>query len=475
MQETIENEVQPSPQDAQESTPGVESQLQELRAMRQQMSTWLLENSLANARLPKAMTERLRLQFAERSFAPAELQTAIQEARQLLAEVSAGTQVVGPARVEGMLEPGERLQAAVDDLFHLPRETKLSAVSAPRLTGIRELYLMLTGDHDLHGGYYPQRAQLATTLDFSSLVKNALNKLVANTWQELGRAGYDWWKDISVQEHFNSLQDISGTLVGTVGDLPAIAEGAEYTELAVGDSGETASFTKYGGYIPLTLELIDRDETRKLQAYARELASAGMRKISRLVAAVFTQNAGIGPSMADGGALFNTTAVTSAGGHANLTTTALSGNQWDAVSQAVYSQPMLIKNEAGFYGSGPMLAVNPKFVLVPRALQKTAMEICTGALVRESGYVYDNVLKGSAVPVVVPEWTDASDWAAVCDPRVAPAIFVGERFGLMPEIFVAGEALAPAVFMNDEHRLKVRHYLAVWVNDFRPLHKANVA
>ena len=475
MQETIENEVQTSPQGAQESTPGVESQLQELRAMRQQMSTWLLENSLANARLPKAMTERLRLQFAERSFAPAELQTAIQEARQLLAEVSAGTQVVGPARVEGMLEPGERLQAAVDDLFHLPRETKLSAVSAPRLTGIRELYLMLTGDHDLHGGYYPQRAQLATTLDFSSLVKNALNKLVANTWQELGRAGYDWWKDISVQEHFNSLQDISGTLVGTVGDLPAIAEGAEYTELAVGDSGETASFTKYGGYIPLTLELIDRDETRKLQAYARELASAGMRKISRLVAAVFTQNAGIGPSMADGGALFNTTAVTSAGGHANLTTTALSGNQWDAVSQAVYSQPMLIKNEAGFYGAGPMLAVNPKFILVPRALQKTAMEICTGALVRESGYVYDNVLKGSAVPVVVPEWTDASDWAAVCDPRVAPAIFVGERFGLMPEIFVAGEALAPAVFMNDEHRLKVRHYLAVWVNDFRPLHKANVA
>ena len=29
--------------------------------------------------------------------------------------------------------------------------------------------------------------------------------------------------------------------------------------------------------------------------------------------------------------------------------------------------------------------------------------------------------------------------------------------------------------MNDEHRLKVRHFLAVWVNDFRPLHKCNVA
>ena len=68
--------------------------------------------------------------------------------------------------------------------------------------------------------------------------------------------------------------------MGTVGTLPVVAEGAEYTELAVGDSPETASFTKYGGYIPLTLELIDRDETRKLRAYPRELASAGLRKVS---------------------------------------------------------------------------------------------------------------------------------------------------------------------------------------------------
>lgn len=75
------------------------------------------------------------------------------------------------------------------------------------------------------------------------------------------------------------------------------------------------------------------------------------------------------------------------------------------------------------------MAVNPKFVMVPRALQKAALEICTGALVREADHVYDNVLKGSAVPLVVPEWTDANDWAAACDPRVAPAIFVGERLG----------------------------------------------
>jgi len=453
----------------------LQTQLAEMRQMRAEMSGWMMDVLLGNSQLPAPIKERLRKQFSGRTFAPAELSLAIREAKSMLAELDPGRVVKGPARIEGMVDSTERVQAAVDDLFGAPREKHLLNVNVPRLSGIRELYLSLTGDIDLHGGYHPERAQLATTADFSGLVKNSLNKLVANTWEELGRAGYDWWKDISVQEHFNSLHDISGTLIGTVGDLPTVAEGAAYPELKVGDSPETARFTKYGGYIPLTLELIDRDETRKLRAYARELASAGMRKISRLVANIFTVNGGTGPTMMDGGNLFNLEAVTDSGGHGNLSVLALDQTNWDLVSARVYKQPMLVKLEAGLYGSGPMLAVNPKFLLVSRANQKAAMEICGGSFVREAGYVYDNVLKGSAVPVVVPEWTDDNDWAAVCDPRVAPAIFVGERFGIAPEIFIAGDELSPAVFTNDEHRLKVRHFLAVWVNDFRPLHKSNVA
>ena len=79
------------------------------------------------------------------------------------------------------------------------------------------------------------------------------------------------------------------------------------------------------------------------------------------------------------------------------------------------------------------------------------------------------------IPLTVPEWTDATDWAAACDPAIAPGIIVGERFGLMPEIFIAGRETDPAVFMNDEHRIKIRHFLAVLVADFRPLHKSNCA
>ncbi len=79
--------------------------------------------------------------------------------------------------------------------------------------------------------------------------------------------------------------------------------------------------------------------------------------------------------MADTGALFNATAVTTAGGHKNLLTTALAAAEWDVVSKAVYDQPMLIKNAAGVYGTGPKMAINPRFCVVPRALQLTAMKI----------------------------------------------------------------------------------------------------
>jgi hypothetical protein len=446
------------------------------RLVRIELCSHLLESALSAANMPPTVTARIRKQFSGQVFEPAALNEAIEDARKMVSELTGALVVQGPGRISAMFSSEDQLQTAVDDMLEAPRTKGQETLKVAKLSGIRELYVMLTGDDDLHGGYYSERARLATTADFTGLVKNALNKIVVNTWEMLGQAGYDWWKNIVVTEHFNSLQAITGTLVGTVGALPEVAEGAEYTELAIGDSPETASWKKYGGYIPLTLELIDRDETRKLKAYPRELAAAGLRKISALVAAIFTDNSGVGPTLADTGALFNNTAVATAGGHANLLTDALAADKWDAVCQAVYNQPMLVKNDDLNLGVGPAMAVNPRFLLVPRALQLTGMKILYPSLENAASIYSENMQRGKPGDVItVPEWTDATDWGAVCDPRIAPAIFVGERFGLMPEIFIAGDNYSPAVFMNDEHRMKVRHFLAVWVNDFRPLHKSNVA
>ena len=449
-------------------------QTDQIQQARLQVCTYLLDSALAAARLPAPAAEHLRAQFAGRVFTQVELQSAIDGLRQLAADLQGGTAVHGP-RLSGMFTSEDQLQAAVDDLLGAPRAQGSENLRAARLSGIRELYMLLTGDRELYGGYYADRVQLATTANFTGLVRNAMNKVIARQWDELGRAGYDWWQRITAQEHFESLNQVTGVLVGTVGVLPSVAEGGEYTELKVGDTYETASFTKYGGYIPLTLELIDRDDTRKLSLYPRELAKAGLRRISALVAAVFSDSSGVGPTLADGGALFNATAVTTAGGHANLRTAALSSTEWENVAGAVYAQPMLVAQESGYYGSGAPMAIEPRFLLAPRQLKLTAMQILYPEWQNAANIHSENLQRGVLGDVVVvPEWTDASDWAAVVDPRLVPGIVVCERFGLLPEVFIAGDELSPAVFMNDEHRIKVRHFIAILVQDFRALHKSNV-
>jgi hypothetical protein len=95
---------------------------------------------------------------------------------------------------------------------------------------------------------------------------------------------------------------------------------------------------------------------------------------------------------------------------------------------------------------------------------------------REANIMSENMQKGSFGDVItVPEFTDTNNWAAVADPRIAPSIILAERFGLKPEIFIAGDELSPAMFANDEVRLKIRHFLSIFVADYRPLYKENVA
>jgi hypothetical protein len=79
------------------------------------------------------------------------------------------------------------------------------------------------------------------------------------------------------------------------------------------------------------------------------------------------------------------------------------------------------------------------------------------------------------MPLAVPEWTDANDWAAVIDPKLRPGIMLGHIFGIKPMIFSASSEIDPAMFANDESRLKVRQFVTVGVADDLPLHKNNVA
>ena len=266
-------------------------------------------------------------------------------------------------------------------------------------------------------------------------------------------------------EHFDSLQDITGILVGELNLLPAVQEGAAYQPLSVTDSPEVGSWNKYGAYLPLTIEMFERDDTKRLRQYPFKLATAGLRRISALVASVFTANASVGPAMADNKAVFHAD-------HHNLGSAALSADSWEAASRAIWEQDML--TAAG--GTAPKLAVDARYLIVPRSLRLTAQRIIYPSLAYELNITSENMQRGQFGDVITcPEFTDANNWAAAADPALAPAIYIGERFGLMPEIYIADNQTSGALFERDEIRIKARHFLNVLVADHRPLYKANVA
>jgi hypothetical protein len=307
----------------------------------------------------------------------------------------------------------------------------------------------------------------------AELTRNVMNKSVLAQYEKLGQQGYMWWRKIVHEEDFSSMQPISWITVGGFGDLPTVNEGADYTELTWDDARETPTWAKKGGYIGLTLEMLDRDETQKVRQLPVLLATSAIRTVSNLVAALFsTVNGtgaptGYGPTLADGGSTFNSTAVGTGAGHGNLGSTALSASQWDTVLQAIFKQPEL--------NSSKRLGIKPRFCLVPIELEKTALQIFLSQGEPGTADNDANVRRGAEGDViVVPEWTDANDWGAVADPALAPGIGVGYRFGRQPEVFIAGDPLIGSMFTNDEMRLKARFLVAVHVVNWRPMYFSHV-
>jgi hypothetical protein len=471
-------------QGASESIEELRAQAAESRAILLAQCTALLDSSLVASKLPaasqKAVRKPFELMLADgKPFTALVLQEAIKDKREELSEVSAGSSVQGPGRTsyEFGMSTKDQFRIAVEDMFGLQRSPEEAKIKVHKLSGINEAYRLATGDDEFKGGYFPEFALVSA--NFPGIVANVQNKMLIDAWKDFEES-YGWWMKIVTTEHFTNLKTATWVRTGTIATLPSVAERGEYTELAIGDIKETSEWGKYGGYVPLTIEAVINDDLRAFARMPRECALAGMRNISEQVAAIFTVNSGAGPTMTDTGALFNSTAQSTAGGHINLLTTALGTDYtaWKAVALAMYKKKLMVKNAAGYYGTGKPQALKPSICLVPADLidaaealfiprwEANAQNIPATQSVRWGGRVQ---------PIAVPEWTDATDWAALIDPKLRPGVMLGEIFGVKPQIFSAASEVDPAMFANDESRIKVRQFVTVGVADDLPLHKSNVA
>ena len=429
--------------------------------------------ALAASGLPAAARAAVVASLGD-DYSPADVDAAITAQRAVVAEVQQVVTGINPTdggRVGGMRDSLDRFGLAFDALLSGGRP----ADGVRPLSGIREAYVLLSGDYDMRGMFMPDNVGLANvnSTTMAGMVANALNKRVVNLFQEYPR----WWERIVTRENFNTLQQVKWITLGGVGELPTVSEGAAYTEMTWDDQTETASWVKKGGYLGLTLEAIDKDDTRRLQQAPRALAQSAWLSLSKAVSNIFTTASGTGPTMSDGTVLFHSN-------HANVGSTALSLTSWTSTRLAMRKQTEANSSER----LGAITA--PKYVVVPPDLETTALQI----LASEQHYTYA-LSNGPAAPanvftegdgamarlqfarervIVVDLWTDTDNWAAVADPMLYPSIGLGYRFGETPEIFSVADASSGLMFSNDVMPVKVRYFFAVGPTDWRGMYKHNV-
>jgi hypothetical protein len=374
---------------------------------------------------------------------------------------------IRPIVTEGMMTtPLDRLQSAWNWILGVQEEK----APPPSMRSVRDLYLAVTGDFNWWGKFDPEWSQLAaaTTTTLAGMTVNALNKVTRLHYDNM--ATYRWYENIvAVDPHDGTTQNVQLIMMDGITNLPIVAEGAAYTEATVGDSKEAMSFTKRGHYVGITLEAIRRSDIARLQAVPRLLVQGAIRARSAAIAGIFTTASATGPTLADDSTvLFHTN-------HGNTATTAFSDAAWGAARTRIFQQSIP--------GTSLPLGLWPKFGLFPMELYDAALTLFgygagdvgkPGASFGQQVNPYGDSRAGDPrpIPIVVPDWTDDTNWGYIVDPRLHPVIHMayanvpqGGEHG-MPEIFDVTDERSGLMFSNDTMPIKIRDWWSYGVGTY---------
>lgn len=276
----------------------------------------------------------------------------------------------------------------------------------------------------------------------------------------------NWRQIVSSIVPINDFRSQKLERLGGYSDLPTVNQGAPYQALSSpgNDSEVTYALTKKGGTEDLTLEMIANDDVRAIARIPRQLGRIAALTLHRYVWNTLVLG---NPTIYDSTALF-------AAGHGNTATSALSRSALDTITQKLMVQAA--------YGSPlDILALEPKFLVVPATLRNLAWTICNSpnaiptAAPDGAASNIPNIHQG-IVPIVLPhrDATSTTEWFVIADPALCPTIELGFYQGNEnPELFVQNDPTAGSVFNADKVTYKIRHIYAGAVLDFRGFQRGN--
>lgn len=333
----------------------------------------------------------------------------------------------------------------------------------------KDIALVAMGHPGTLNRYRVQRDAYHTTGSFSNLLLDAANKTLLAGYEEAPFTWSMWARDAGTTADFKNLNRIRFSEMGTPEMVP---EGKEYPDAPMSDARETYKVNKYGNMFTITWETVVNDDLDAISRIPAMQGAACRRLQNQAVYGVLTGN----PTMADGGALFNATAQTSTGGHANYASGA--GTPSVSTLNTAFISMMTKKG----LRSDVILNIQPAFLIVPAALSATALQL-VGSIADPS--VGGNVAGNSNTKNIYGPNGDRPLKVIVeplLDANSATAWYLAANNSQVDTVeitFLEGEQ-SPVLenewdFDKDVYKYKVRQTFGVAPIDYRGLYKHNGA
>lgn len=229
---------------------------------------------------------------------------------------------------------------------------------------------------------------------YSNILLDASNVILRRAYDDAPVTFQSWTRQ------GESLPDFKVKNLVTFGELPdpkAIPENGEFEEVTTTDSKESYKLVNWGEIFSVSWEAIVNDQLSAFTRVPQMQGSAMRRKQNRLVYAILLNN----PTMADTGALFNATAITTAGGHDNLTT----GAGAPSVSTLNTLTQKMMEQKGADTTNGGILNLMPTYIIACPALRGTILELLGSSsyAVSNGNSGIRNIWQGALTPIIEGE------------------------------------------------------------------------
>lgn len=253
-----------------------------------------------------------------------------------------------------------------------------------------------------------------STSDFPILLQNVMHKTLLGAYDSAG----DVWRTFCAVGNLSDFRPHYRYRMGSFGNLATVDENGEFTQGTIGDAErESITGATKGKLLNISRQMVINDDLGGFLGLSRAMGRGAARSIEDDVFALLAAN----PTTGDTGALFNATAQTTAGGHANLNAggAAPTVAGFDAVRVAMAK----LKD----VGGNDYIAIRPAIWLGPVELGGAAR------VVNEAQYDVDvsnkyqvpNKSRGLFTSIVDTPRLTGNIWYAFADPNVEPVVEVG--------------------------------------------------